>query len=129
MQDSCRQAFQTEKMLALAAAEKRNNSEIEKVRQEERRKAEVDRNTMRNSFVKREQETVEDLHSLEQLHQEQCSRLVSKGEGCNTCCLVRVVLPGACCVAWCIIRFCCKWPSVAVCTLFYFSECDSKFIL
>lgn len=76
MQDSCRQAFQTEKMVALATAEKRNSNAIEKVRQEERRKSEVEMNKMRDSFVKREQETMEDLQSLEQLHQEQYIRLV-----------------------------------------------------
>lgn len=76
MQDSCRQAFQSEKMLALAAAEKRYSAEIQKVRLEERKKAELEMNALRDSFVKREQETVEDLHSLEKLHQEQYQRLV-----------------------------------------------------
>jgi hypothetical protein len=76
VQDSCRQAFQNEKMMALTALEKRNSNAIEKVRQEERNRADVERNKLRDSFVRREKETMEDLQCLEQLHQEQLDRLV-----------------------------------------------------
>jgi len=75
VQDGCRQAFQNEKMMALAAMEKRYNTEIEKVRAAERKKAEVEMNRLRDSFVRREQETMDDLQSLEQLHQEHYDRL------------------------------------------------------
>jgi hypothetical protein len=64
-------------MLALTALEKRNNSELERVRFEERKRAEIDLNKLRDSFIQREKETVDDLHCLEKLHKEQYARLVS----------------------------------------------------
>lgn len=76
--DGCQQAFQTEKMAALAAMEKKNSVEIDRVLLMERRRAEVEMNQVRESYERREQETVEDLQSLEQLHREHYTRLVRR---------------------------------------------------
>ena len=63
--------------MALKAMEKRNTVEIDRIRCEERKKAEMEIAKCKQSFSQREKETLEDLRHLEELHQEQCSELVT----------------------------------------------------